>query len=188
MPSGQLEHALSDPLRSFLDKVLNQNIQIEQIEDVKEAANWHESKKMRSKFLSNVSNSIVEKIMEEISVPYANILADQIRINIFDKQSNVKFNLSLELDPIKPYIEFVKVINGVSKSILKTIFQIDSNFSLTDIQVTKNGGQKVNLGQLSIHFELSLVKVGVLGYPYEIPRKLGEQEFTIDLSSYEIKI
>jgi hypothetical protein len=187
--SSHTEQAITDKLQEFLNQIMTSE-NVTQIENVQEASGWHKSIKDKDEFLSNVANSVITRLMDHASIPFVNLIIDEIRLNTSESEPNVKFNVSFETDPIKPYIEFVKVVNGVPTiTLVKTVFQIVCNGSLIDTEIQfKDNSKILNLNELKLNFEISIIKIGVMGIQHEQSRILGTKEYTLDLSSHSLQI
>jgi len=187
--SSQIEQTITDKLQEFLNQIMTSE-NVTQIENVQEASGWYKSIKDKDEFLSNVANSVITRLMEHVSIPFVNLIIDEIRLNTSESESNVKFNVSFDIDPIKPYIEFVQVVNGkATKTILKTVFQIDCKGSLIDAQIQfKDNSKTLNLNELKLNFDISIIETSVLGIKHELSRVLGTEEYTLDLSSHYLQI
>lgn len=186
--SSQIEQKITDKLQEFLNQIMTSE-NVTQIEDVQEASGWYKSTKDKDEFLSNVANTVITRLMENVSIPYVNLVIDKIQIVTSGKKSNVKFNASFEIDSLKPYIELVQVVNGKSQSIVKTVFQLYSKGSLIDAQILfKENSRTIHLEELTLHFEISIIQIGVLGSKYDKPRILGEKDYTLNLSSHDLQI
>lgn len=187
--SSKIEQAIIDKLQEFLNQIMTSE-NVTQIEDVRHASKWYKSTKDKDEFLSNVANTVITRLMEHVSIPYVNLVIDEIRIVTSGKKSNVKFNASFEIDSLKPYIELVQVVNGVpTKTLVKTVFQLYSKGSLIDAHIQfKNNSKIINFNELNLHFEISIIQIGVLGFKYDKPRILGEKDYTLNLSSHDLQI
>ena len=187
--SFQIEKVLTQELQNSLKKLISKD-NIQKIEDAQNASKWYKSAKDKDSFLSNAANMIIERFMENLPGPFSNLLFEGIKVNTSEKEPNVKFNASFTVGSLKPYIEFVKIVNGqATGSILKTVFQLDCSVVLSDVQIIlKEDSKSINTGDLEINFELSIIKAGVLGIYYDHPKVLGERGFKINLSKNKLEL
>ena len=141
--------------------------------------------------LSELANKIVENLMQHIPSTFGHLLVDNIRIQTQGMEKSTKFDLSFTLDPIKPYVEFVKKINGIETLKIKALFQIDSDVKMADLGFLSNQNQKIiHLGNLLTHLKISLLQFS--GFHNAIivdkPRLLKEVEFKKDLSEIKLSL
>jgi hypothetical protein len=187
--SVQMEQKVLDDIREFFNQTFTSE-KIKAIEDVQHASKWHNTKKERDNFLSKAAGTMVTRLMEKSSVPFVNLVFDELTTKTTDKEPNVKFNLSFKMHSLKPYLEFVKVVNGkATKTLVKTVFEISSSAVLKNAKIILNENSKsINQGQLGIQFEISIIQVGVLGFRFESPRVLGQKDFKLDLSKFNFQL
>ncbi|MDH3278503.1 MAG: hypothetical protein OEM21_10445 [Nitrosopumilus sp.] len=180
----QMVELIKDELKSSITSILEDS-NINEIEDVKIVSSWyHEAGKSKEDFVLKALNIIVEKIMAYIPQELASQLIDEIRINTNNQETDIKFNFNFDLEPIKPFTQFIKKINDLTALKIKTIFQIDCSGIMQDIEIQVMENKKIlNLNNLEMNLKLSLIQLGVIGIKFPEPKKLGEKTISLDLST-----
>jgi len=140
---------------------------------------------------SGLANKIVENLMQQVPSYFGQILLDNIRIQTQGIEKSVKFDLEFTLDPIKPYVEFIKKINGVEVLKIKALFQIDSDVKMFDLGFLSNEDQRIiHLGNLLSHLKISLLQFRGFHNAITVDESkvLKEIEFEKDLSEIKLSL
>ena len=138
-----------------------------------------------------MTNKIVENLMNCIPSYFGQLLIDNIRIQTGEIEKSVKFDLEFTMDPIKPYVEFVKKINGVEALKIKALFQIDSDVKISDLGFLSNENKKVlHFGNLLVRLKISFLNVRGFNGAISIgePKELKEIGFEKDLSEIKLSL
>lgn len=140
---------------------------------------------------SGLANKIVENLMNQIPSYFGQLLIDNIRIQTGGIEKSVKLDIGFTMEPIKPYVEFVKKINGIEALRVKALFQIDSDVRMSDLEFLSDEYKKVlHFGNLLVHLKISLLNVKSFHNAISIdePKELKEVEFEKDLSEIELSL
>lgn len=184
---NQLVDLMKDELDANLNSILTDS-EIKTIEDIRTVADWYqEARQGKEDFLLKSLNIIVEKIMEYVVPELVNQLIDEIKINTKNHETNVKFSFNFELMPIKPFIIFIKKINEIPSLKIKTVFQIDCNGTMEDVEIlARNNERMIGLNNILMAIELSLFLPQVAAINFEESKKLGARDFTLDCSKIKM--
>ena len=119
--------------------------------------------------------------MEGLPQKYVSVMFENIQIDTENKDPNVKFDINYEIDPIKPYVDFIVKIDGIENRRKRISFEVDSDGVITENKIKISSGIKIiQLGTLEANIKLSLTKLHSISLSK--PTKLFEKTFTIDLS------
>ena len=214
-PLNALVGKISEPLNDIISSTMKNNSQLYDHDGFKQVAGWMQeqaSSDIVSPYSSNplsitknnvtnnistdsifssLSNKIVENMMQHVPNYFGQLMLDNIRIQTQGKQKSIKSDLSFTLDPIKPYVEFVKKVNGVETLKIKSLFQIDSDIKMSDVGFLSDGADQrvLHLGLLTAHLKISLLEFGVHGTALiRQPKTLLEKEFERDLSEIRLSV
>ena len=162
---------------------------LNKLEAVTTIVDWYkESKTKPDQNLIGLSNKIANKIVEYIIEPLLEPLLKDIKIQIQSNSLDIKFNSELFKSELKPYVEFIKKINGKAVATIKIKFQIISEVQLNDVEIKHHSNDlTVNLGTLVGRLEVSVTSLNTPIAQYEKPIALGKKEFSIVLPSVSNK-
>jgi len=170
-----------------ITETLKNNKEIRQIDAVKTVMNWYDKEKEnlnsisqneyiqldeipgiintamvaksnRDEFFSKIINIMVTKLLEVVTTQFAEFTVDNIVVQTKGKEKGIKFNFESKLKPIKPYVEFIKKINGLPIIRTKMKFQIDSDVTIENMEILSTGSEtKIGLEKLVGKSEVSLI-------------------------------
>ncbi|MBM2852616.1 MAG: hypothetical protein HW420_1163 [Candidatus Nitrosotenuis sp.] len=149
---------------------------------------YKKTKQGKNAILSKLISTLANEILAHISNEFVTVIIDNIRKNSEDKNPNVKFDLNFELTPpIKPFVEYEVVINGISTSPQKVTFQLIASVSMNNLEIRYEREQKlIWLGKATITLELMLLSFEAIGIKSSMPFSFGSKEIPIDLSTFKI--
>ena len=159
---------------------LRKNIQSENFEEL---SNWYLklSGGTKDEIISEVANKVVEKMTNCFPQSYIQFVIENIDVNT--RKSNVKFDVSYSLDPLKFYVEFQVKIDGNHFTSGRVRFEILVSGSFKELKLEyKKHNKKFHLGKLESNIGISLV-----GMPFVKsidPHEIVKKQFTTDLSKY----
>ena len=171
---------ITELVKGKMHEIFEENItDIENIEGIEKL---HKGKNQsRNEIISKISNSIISKIMEGLPQKYVSVMFENIQIDTESKDPNVKFDINYEIDPIKPYVDFIVKIDGIENERKRISFEVNSDGVITENEIRLSSGVKtIQLGTLEANIKLSLTKVPLMSLSK--PTKLFEKTFTVDLS------
>ena len=185
--ASKIEHNIQEKLQDFFKQTIT-NENISKIKQIHEASKWIKITKDRDEFLSNIANNLVSKLIEKSSIPFVDLIVGEIRVNTSNKDPSIKFNASFTIRSLKPYIKLVKCEDGIpTETLLKTVFQIDSDGTMTDIQIQfKEKTKVITSGKLNLEITLSMIAFNAIGLSSNKQITLRKQKYSIDLSSCEL--
>lgn len=155
---------------------------------------------------AKIANIIAQRLTDEIVLPFTEATVENIKIETRDKEKQATFDVSFVMDSIKPYVLYIKKINRSSVLQLKTVFQIDSDVTLSKVgltvkeetapdQDTINKKKKViGLNTMTVHGSISLLKlagstpIANVSVNPDKPKTLKELEFEADLSQISFNL
>jgi len=208
-----IANILKDDLGQVLTRAIENNDILKQNDGIKKIINWYdksESKQDKSnpitdkisegldlaslilstkhdkdKFFSKLSTMLVTKLLENVHLEFAKIMINNIKIQTVGKEHGLKFDFESDLEPIRPFIEFVKKVNEVPIDSTKIRFQINSKININGVEIMSSQTERrINLGRLVAKITISIddTNIPILGGP----KKLLDSTFKSDLSKFHI--
>jgi len=139
---------------------------------------------------SKLLSKVVEILSKQIASYLIKIIIKNIRIKIDGDTKTLLFDLSFKTPSIKPYIEFVKKIEGLEVMSIKTIFHVQLDTYLKDVKIKiAQNNNTANIDTIIPRITLSLMKfANVLVTVGNKPLKLSDFSVNIDSSKFDLKI
>jgi hypothetical protein len=155
---------------------------LKQSKDIKTIEGWYSQAKKTSDNISNpslVSSEMIKELLNHVYPHYTNIIIEKTDINIKSTDGGVQSDLDLGIVTMRPYIEFVKIVNGESMPPSKFTFQLDIRTYISIFKAVNNSAsENIELKKLGIELEISLLHM-----PYfylSEPMKLTTKTFEIE--------
>jgi ribosomal protein L40E len=192
---------LREKLEWFFGDALK-NQKLIQLQDIKTIAGWHKGKKEEKKeerniILSTVLNKMVQELLKQVQPAYTAFLLQNIGIKTQFKEGAIEADFEIGFIPIKPYVEFLKVVNKVKVSSVKFTFQLDTSTYIEKLKIIPSSNHQVksvHIEKMGIALELSLLEIKVSSLQLPMPSisldqkiKLGEKKFELKDLSYQFK-
>jgi len=173
----------------FTESLLGSNSQLDDLEGIQELTSWYqkiEKNKEDNRILEKILENTANEIMKYLPQEYASACIENIKMNSKDKKQNVKFDMSFQLEPIKPYVEFAVNVNKIRKKTGRVVFEINSSVTIKDIEITleREKQSKISLGLVSGTIQISIVEVPFM--KINEPIEICTKDIEIDLSEYQI--
>ena len=175
----ETKHKLAELLKSKFETILAENIpEIEKVQGIEEV---YANKLKPNKALSRISNDVVQNLMQVLPQKYVNFMLENIEIDVESTEPNISFDTKFEIDPIKPYVDFIVKLDGIEKSKNRLLFEINSDGAITGNKINLSKDTKfLQLGVLHANIVMSLIKMP-FGDLHE-PKKLFDKNFEVNLS------
>jgi hypothetical protein len=169
------EQKLKEALRNSLSLVLTENEDtINNVNDIKTVALWYrEAKEEPNRIPSIIVNKIIQELLDHSTGYFIDTIAEKIEIQcqINAQQEEVKGNLRLNLISLKPYVEFIKVVD--EKEVpppLRFTFKINIDGTLEGLKfyrsiiaapTTMGEGRRgeISLDKFSFDLTISIIKL-----------------------------
>jgi len=220
-PIGDVVSKLTPPLQEIISTAIKDNFDLVNLQEFKQVEEWIKESKLAplnldetfssptssavqgsyptnvglskniDSVFSGLANKIVVNLMQHVPSYFGQLLLDNIRIQTQGIKKSVKFDLEFTLDPIKPYVEFIKKINGVEVLKLKALFQIDSDVKMSDLGFLSDETERaVHLGNLFTHLKVSLLQFSGFHNAISVnqTKDLYEVDFEKDLSEIKLSL
>ena len=150
--------------------------------DIKTIEGWYREAKKTSDNISNpslVSGEMIKELLNHVYPHYTNIIIEKTDINIKSTDGGVQSDFDLGIVTMRPYVEFVKIVNGESMPTSKFTFQLDIRTYISIFKAVNNSASEyIELKKLGIELEISLLHM-----PYfylSEPMKLTTKTFEIE--------
>jgi ribosomal protein L40E len=173
-----------------------------QLNDINTIAQWHKEKKEERKeerniILSTVLNKMVEELLKQVQPCYTACLVQNIGIKTQFNEGAIEADFQIGFIPIKPYVEFVKLLNKVKVSSIKFTFQLDTSTHIEKLKIilsSNHQSKSIHIEKMGIALELSLLEIKVSSLQLPMPSisldqkiKLGDKKFELKDLSYQFK-
>jgi hypothetical protein len=165
----KLEQALTNSLSSVLTE--NEEI-INKLDDIKTIAGWYkEAKEDPKKIPSIIVNRIIGELLNHSKEFFINSLTENIDIQcqIDPQHHEVKGDLHINFESVKPYVEFIKVVDG--KKVpppLRITFKVDIEGTLRGLKISSSPTirvvqatrrKEISLDRFSFGLTISIIKL-----------------------------
>ena len=154
---------------------------LKQSKDFKSIEGWYSQAKKTSDNISNtslVSGEMIKELLNHVYPHYTNIILEKTDINIKSTDGGVQSDFDIEMVTMKPYVEFVKIVNGEPMPPAKFTFELDIRTYISIFKPVNNStSEYIELKKLGIDLEILL-----LNMPYfylSEPIKLTTKTFEI---------
>ena len=145
----KLQNGFSDLFETEFQQTFHHKVNAEELKEIVElykkddASNFEQ--KSSDHIISKIVNNIVQNLLESLPQKYVHLALENIEISTQEKQNtNVKFDASFELEPIKPFIEFSVKMNGQNIKSDKMKFEINSSGKFTEIQINLDSSNQAS--------------------------------------------
>lgn len=185
----ELEQAFKSTLGASL-----QNIKkvVNEAKDTKELADFcKDIAKDPDEFLRQVSDRGLAKMIDAAAPFLSSMLINQLSVKSHIQtrhSSKALFDIDLEMQPIRPFIEVVLLVNNTPTKSFSMVFQFDSSASISKagLVLKENGKREWKLENIIANVSLSLVKLsarlhGVSSSDYGLKKQIAlkEREFRL---------
>ena len=138
--------------------------------------------------LSQISNDVVSQIIEILPQRFAQLTLENISLKTKGNDPKIKFDVGFQMEPIKPYVEFIAKSYGQHLISCRTRFEINSKVTLKETELKFNKDQKRELVLGTLELEMIVSLVGLPFIPIEESKELLSKKITLDLSEYTFAV
>jgi hypothetical protein len=186
---------LRERLRQSLNSVFNESEEFHNLQGLNTIVDWYREKEdskdeegtwNKHVIVSTVVNKTTDELIKHLEPFYKDTIISNIGMKTQFKQGATEISLNIEFISIKPFVKFVKQIDGRESSSVRLLFQLDTSIYLDKLRIqNSNKGKSISIEKLSIELKLSLLQVnisGTFGFPVILvhPVKLGSRRFEIN--------
>jgi len=153
--AGSLEPIIERVRNAMEENIGSQITNQIQSENLSELSSYYEKAKMSNgNAISKVTNDLVGHIMSNLPQRFVQLAVENIQIEMEGKKPNVKFDINYEIDPIKPYVEFVIKASGVFVKSERARFAFNANGTFKDLQINTGDSRQKNIivGHIGVQF------------------------------------
>jgi hypothetical protein len=152
-----IQSKVAEELKQVLNIILNRSEQtIKGLDAIQKASQWYRNAKKDPiyeppKIFQKIVDECITTLLQEISPA----LSDHIKIKTAENSIEIKFSL-------KPYIEYIKKVNGMEQMKVKIAFNIEISGKLSGVRVHSNRVQRlIGIDSLTCSLALSVTKAEV---------------------------
>lgn len=171
---SDIDGKLQEKLRWALSFAFHGNKAFEQCKEVKNVSNWYKEVKEykaerqedgdnKHAVISLISNKTINELIKHVEPYYKDSIFQSIGINAHFREGGAKMNCSVKFASIKPFVKFVKQVNGQETISVTFRFQLDSNVYINKLQIHTNSatlaGKSIDIDKLGVELELTLLHV-----------------------------
>jgi hypothetical protein len=192
---------LREKLRQSFRASFNESKEFEGLQGVNVISDWYkEAKEAKNEegaynkrvILSTVANKASDELVKQVEPFYEGTIIKNVGIRTQFKEGGVDSSFNIELISVKPFVKFVKQVDGQEFASVRFVFQLDTTLFVDKLQVRNNSQAKsIKVQKLGIELSLLLLQITIsvtLGIPVISvvqPIKLGSRKFEInDLMLY----
>jgi hypothetical protein len=154
---------------------------LRQSSDFKTIEGWYSQAKKTSDDISNpslVSSEMIKELLNHVYPHYTNIIIEKTDINTQFIDGGVQSDFDIGIVTMKPYVEFVKIVNGEPMPPSKFTFGLDIRTFISIFKPVNNpASDYIELKKLRIDLEILLLQMPYF-YVSE-PIKLTTKTFEI---------
>jgi hypothetical protein len=144
-------------------------------------------------------NKIIGKLMEYTKPFFTDSIVKRVGVETQFREGTVKTDFEIRFTPIKPYVEFVKRLDGNKVSSTKFVFRLDVNTYIKKLRIVGlHGGIKgdvrsIDIEKMGVQIDMYLEQtvaaatMPLLNY-LNNPIKLGSKKFEIKNLSFHLPI
>jgi hypothetical protein len=154
---------------------------LRQSNDFKTIEGWYSQAKKTSDDISNpslASSEMIKELLNHVYPHYTNIIIEKTDINTQFTDGGVQSDFDIGIVTMKPYVEFIKIVNGEPMPPSKFTFQLDIRTYISIFKPVNNpASDYIELKKLGIELEILLIHM-----PYfylSEPIKLTTKTFEI---------
>ena len=144
----------------------------------------------QSQTFSKILSKLVELLSKQISLYLVKMIVKNVQIETKEDEKSLLFDLSFKAPSIKPYVEFVKKINGVQVLAIRTVFKVDLDASLKKVKLRTTANNKTaNIEEISVRATISIKKLANISVTInDKSLKIYDSTLKIDVSKFYLEI
>ena len=154
---------------------------LKQSKDYKSIEGWYSQTKKTSDNISNpslVSGEMIKELLNHVYPHYTNIIIEKTDMNIKSTDGGVQSDFDIGIVTMKPYVEFVKIVNAEPMPPAKFTFELNIRTYISIFTAINNSvSEYIELKKLGIDLEILLLQMPYI-YLSE-PIKLTTKTFEI---------
>lgn len=154
---------------------------LKQSKAFKDIDGWYSQAKKTSDDISSpslVSSEMIKELLNHVYPHYSNIIIEKIDMNTKYTDGGLQSDFEIGIVTMKPYVEFVKIVDGEPMSPVKFTFELRITTSISIFKPVNNSASEyIELKKLGIELEILLLQM-----PYfylSEPIKLTNKTFEI---------
>ena len=135
--SGKPSEMIRKELGRILNKALSDNVEIiNGLDEIKNVSTWYkEAKADRKNIPTIIINESIRRLIEQVEPIFSNFIIDKIKIETENHNKESKIKL-IEINfSVKPFVEYLKKVDGTESNKIKIIFNISIAGKLEDITI-----------------------------------------------------
>lgn len=205
--SSDSDTQLRNELRRAFDYAFEKNEEFEQLEGVKTVTEWYREAKgyeeerqedgdNKHAILSLLANKITTELVKLVEPAYKASIINSVELNTHFKSGVTQLNLNIQFTSLKPFVKFVKQVDGREVTSAKFRFQLDTGMYMNKLQVHTSStgeGKFIDIEALGVELKLSLLQVIISStrIPLSVvslnePIKLISRKFEISNLSFRV--
>jgi len=173
------DNELHEKLKWSFSCAIDKSDFLKQSKDFKTIQGWYGQTKKTSDNISNpslVSGEMIKELLIHVYPHYTNIIIEKTDMNTKFTDGGVQSDFDIGIVTMKPYVEFVKIVNGEPMPPAKFTFELRIRTSISILKGVNNSAY-IELKKLGIDLEILLLQM-----PYfylSEPMKLTTKTFEV---------
>ena len=152
---------LQEKLKWSFSCAIDKSDFLKQSKDFKTIDGWYSQAEKNSDNITNpslVSSEMIKELLNHVYPHYTNIIIEKVDMNIKSKDGGVQSDFDIGIVTMKPYMEFVKIVDGEPMPPARFTFELDINTHISIFKATNNSeSEYLELKDLAIELEILLL-------------------------------
>jgi len=175
------DNELHEKLKWSFSCAIDKSDFLKQSKDFKTIEGWYGQANKTSDNISNpslVSGEMIKELLNHVYPHYTNIIIEKTDMNIKSTDGGVQSDFDIGIVTMKPYVEFVKIVNAEPMPPAKFTFELNIRTYISIFTAINNSvSEYIELKKLGIDLEILLLQMPYI-YLSE-PIKLTTKTFEI---------
>jgi len=175
------DNELHEKLKWSFSCAIDKSDFLKQSKDFKTIEGWYGQANKTSDNISNpslVSGEMIKELLNHVYPHYTNIIIEKTDMNIKSTDEGVQSDFDIGIVTMKPYVEFVKIVNAEPMPPAKFTFELNIRTYISIFTAINNSvSEYIELKKLGIDLEILLLQMPYI-YLSE-PIKLTTKTFEI---------
>lgn len=161
--SNYISEVSSEIIRKELGRILSRafsdNVEIiDGLDEIKNVSAWYrEAKEDPTNIPTIIINELIQRLTQQIEPIFTSFLVNKIKIEAEARTAESAIKL-IEINfSVKPFVEYLKKIDGTECNKIKTVFAVAIAGKLKDITIHSDiNGKHILIGSLSSNLSISI--------------------------------
>jgi len=159
--SSSDNNELREKLKWSFSCAIDKSDFLKQSKDFKAIEGWYHQAKKTSDDISSpslVSSEVIKELLNHVYPHYTNIIIEKVDMNIKSTDGGMQSDFDIGIVTMRPYVEFVKIVNGEPMPAAKFTFELDIRTHISIFKAANSSeSEYIELKKLAIELEILLL-------------------------------